>query len=177
MGRSSKAGEKGQRSLTSFFASSLKTKLQSATESHEEPTHASEHPETRTALDSAGSKRAAGGDETICIDLSPPEVDEKEGNAEPRTSPFFERPSKRTKLDHDYSTSLPYTATGKQVDLSGDALGGRLVGGASIPHRVERTHARFQVHIHLPILLSCPSICYMQAPVLRPCDAEECLCL
>ena len=121
MGSSNKSS-KGQRSLTSFFSSRLKDRLQKETD------------RSPKGQESEGRH----DEEADCIILSPDKADPEAG---PRTSPHFGRPAKRLKLEHDYSSGE------EEVKVSQVQQGSstRLVGGCQIPGRVAKTHARFQV--------------------------------
>ena len=127
MRRSSKGSEKGQKSLTSFFAANLKNKL------------VQEISADRQAEDKASSARKTAVDEDEVVIISQDEVEE----AGSKTSPQFERPSKRPKLDHD----LGYVS--QEDDVQSNGAQRRLVGGQRIPDREQQTHEKFQAPYYL----------------------------
>lgn len=153
MGKSNRSVEKGQKSLTSFFAANLKKNLQEATNLHKVQNHEQQPPgskEDSSAITKTDVGQKRDFEDTICIDLSPTDHNSEPGS-EAKTSPYFHHQAKRAKTDHDHSKSSPYTASGEAFPVQDEEktgqIGSRLVGGAQIPSRIHKTHEKFQVAI------------------------------
>ena len=116
---------KGQRSLKSFFAASLKKNLQEATANHDDEQKKHEKANDRSQ-------------EPICIDLSPPDA-KGEIATDSLTSPHFGRPAKKPKLDHDYSDLSSDLTREAQPSLQ------KHLGGTYIPPRRNNIHEKFCV--------------------------------